>query len=196
MDMDLLQFVKQLPEDWVLAPIYKKGATMRSGKTATGKNPHEDGHDLNLNCHDVALRLERNPNLGAVGLWTGIRGNGLVILDVDRNRDALMRGWGKSLDGAPVITSTKKNAAKFIFRVPEDLWRDVAGFGLREDTDFSYEVLWGRQGLIYGAYPGSSDGKAPEGQYGFEGDPELIPDAPAWLIAQMKAAKLVIALAS
>lgn len=189
MDMDLLQFVKQLPEDWVLAPIYKKGATMRSGKTATGKNPHEDGHDLNLNCHDVALRLERNPNLGAVGLWTGIRGNGLVILDVDRNRDALMRGWGKSLDGAPVITSTKKNAAKFIFRVPEDLWRDVAGFGLREDTDFSYEVLWGRQGLIYGAYPGSSDGKAPEGRYGFEGDPELIPDAPAWLIAQMKAAK-------
>ena len=189
MDMDLLQFVKQLPEDWVLCPIYRKGATMRSGKLATGKNPHEDGHDLNLNCHDVALRLERNPKLAAVGLWTGIRGNGLVVLDVDRNLGSLRRKWGESLDNAPVITSTKKNAAKFIFRVPEELWREVAGFGLREDSGHSYEVLWGRQGLIFGRYPGSTDGKAPEGFYGFEGDPHKIPEAPSWLIAEMKAAK-------
>ena len=110
-------------------------------------------------------------------------------LDVDRNLAALSRKWGESLDGAPVITSTKKNAAKYLFRVPEELWREVAGFGLREDTGHAYEVLWGRQGLIFGEYPGSSDGKAPEGFYGFEGDPEVIPDAPAWLIAEMKAAK-------
>jgi hypothetical protein len=47
-------------------------------------------------------------------------------------------------------------------------------------------VLWGRQGVIYGAYPGSSDGKAPEGYYGFEGDLEAIPDAPEWLLAEMR----------
>ena len=37
--MKLLDFVKVLPSDWVLAPIYRKGASMRSGKEATGKNP-------------------------------------------------------------------------------------------------------------------------------------------------------------
>ncbi|NDH03690.1 MAG: hypothetical protein EBY40_11310, partial [Marivivens sp.] len=35
-------------------------------------------------------------------------------------------------------------------------------------------------------YPGSSDGKAPEGYYGFEGDLEAIPDAPEWLLAEMR----------
>ena len=47
-------------------------------------------------------------------------------------------------------------------------------------------MLWGRQGLLYGAYPGSSDGKAPAGEYGFEGDLEAIPEAPAWLLAEMR----------
>jgi hypothetical protein len=54
------------------------------------------------------------------------------------------------------------------------------------DTGAGYEVLWGRQGLLYGAYPGSSDGKGAEGFYGFEGDLEVIPEAPAWLLAEMK----------
>jgi hypothetical protein len=61
----------------------------------------------------------------------------------------------------------------------------VSGFGL-SDTGAGYEVLWGRQGLLYGAYPGSSDGKGPEGLYGFEGDLEAVPEAPAWLLAEMK----------
>jgi len=54
------------------------------------------------------------------------------------------------------------------------------------DTGAGYEVLWGRQGLLYGAYPGSSDGKGAEGFYGFEGDLEAIPEAPAWLLAEMR----------
>ena len=70
-------------------------------------------------------------------------------------------------------------------RVPEALWGEVSGFGL-SDTGAGYEVLWGRQGLLYGAYPGSSDGKGPEGLYGFEGDLEAVPEAPAWLLAEMK----------
>ena len=167
---------------------------MRSGASVKGKNPHEDALDRNLNKHDAALLIEKSPKtLTAVGLWTGIRGNGYVILDVDRNLYSLKKKWGDALQGAPVITSTKKNAAKYIFRVPEALWTDVDGFGLSEETGNSYEVLWGgqgfRQGLIYGAYPGSLDGKAPEGSYGFVGDPDNIPTAPDFLIAEMKAAK-------
>jgi hypothetical protein len=167
---------------------------MRSGASAKGKNPHEDALDRNLDKHDAALLIEKSPKtLTAVGLWTGVRGNGYVILDVDRNLYSLKKKWGDALQGAPVIISTKKNAAKYIFRVPEALWTDVDGFGLSEETGNSYEVLWGgqgfRQGLIYGAYPGSIDGKAPKGSYGFVGDPGNIPTAPDFLIAEMKAAK-------
>ena len=187
--MKLLEFVKLLPADWVLAPIYRKGAKMRSGKEATGKNPLEIAFDKDLGPADVALQLEKNENLGAVGLFTGMRGRGIVILDVDKNLAALKRKWGDSLNGAPVITSTKKNAAKFIFRVPEELWNQVDGFGHGEDHKDGYEVLWGSQGLIYGAYAGSSCGKYPVGDYSFEGDPEAVPEAPEWLLAEMKAAK-------
>ena len=31
--MNLIEFVKALSSDWVLAPIYRKGASMRSGKS-------------------------------------------------------------------------------------------------------------------------------------------------------------------
>jgi hypothetical protein len=121
----------------------------------------------------------------AVGVFTGPRSKGLVILDVDRNLAKLKSKWGESLQGAPVVTSTKANAAKYLYSVPEALWGEVSGFGL-SDTGAGYEVLWGRQGLLYGAYPGSSDGKGAEGFYGFEGDLEVIPEAPAWLLAEMK----------
>jgi len=187
--MRLVDLVKQLPLDWVLAPIYRKGARMVSGKEATGKNPWETAFDKALNRDDVALQLEKREDLAAVGLFTGIRGKGIVILDVDRNLAALKRKWGTDLDGAPVVTSTKKNAAKYIFRVPEELWSEVSGFGHSEDHKDGYEVLFGAQGVIYGAYPGSQDGKWPEGEYDFAGDPEAVPEAPAWLLAEMKAAK-------
>ena len=162
---------------------------MRSGKEAVGKNPLEVAFDRDLGPADVKLRLEKNENLGAVGLFTGIRGRGIVILDVDQNLAALQRKWKGSIDGAPKVTSTKHNAAKFILRVPEELWQEVSGFGHGEDHKDGYEVLWGQQGLIFGAYPGSKDGKWPAGEYGFEGDMDAIPDAPEWLIAEMKAAK-------
>ena len=187
--MDLISFVKSLPLDWVLAPIYRKGAKMLSGKEATGKNPVEEAHKRSLNRDDAALIIENNPSVGAVGLFTGPKGNGIVILDVDASLSSLKKKWGDTLEGAPVVRSTKKNAAKFIFRVPEELWRDVTGFGLCEQTGRAYEVLWNRQGVIYGEYPGSRDGKAPAGHYHFEGDPDSIPEAPGWLIAEMKAAK-------
>ena len=50
---------------------------------------------------------------------------------------------------------------------------------------FCYEILWNRQGVIFGSYPGSATSS--EGNYGFEGDLDNIPTAPDWLIAEMKA---------
>jgi hypothetical protein len=183
---DLLAFVRQLPVGMAYAPIYAKGEKLPSGSVSKGKTPTKRSHDEVMSPADVALQIERQPKVfQAVGVFTGGRSMGLVILDVDRNLSRLKKKWGDSLEGAPVVTSTKANAAKYLFRVPEALWGSVQGFGL-SDTGAGYEVLWGRQGVIYGAYPGSSDGKAPEGSYGFEGDLEAIPEAPAWLIAEMK----------
>jgi hypothetical protein len=183
---ELLAFVRQLPSGIAYAPIYCKGAAIQSEKISKGKTPLERSHHQVMTPADVALQIERKPEVfKAVGAFTGPRSGGLVILDVDRNLARLKKKWGSSLEGAPVVESTKSNAAKYLLRVPEALWAEVKGIGL-SDTGAGYEVLWGRQGLLYGAYPGSSDGKAPEGQYGFVGDLEAIPDAPEWLIAEMK----------
>ena len=102
--MKLIDFVNALPSDWVLAPIYRKGASMRSGKEATGKNPLEIAFDKDLGPADVALQLEKNENewlacLPAARVWA-------VILD-DANLGALKRKWA-TFKGAPVATSTKK----------------------------------------------------------------------------------------
>ena len=53
------------------------------------------------------MRLKRI-DLQAVGLYTGIRGKGIVILDIDKDHAALKRKWSETLVGAPKITSTKK----------------------------------------------------------------------------------------
>jgi hypothetical protein len=184
---DLLNFVAQLPEGFAYAPIYVKGSKLQSGKVSKGKTPLEKSHHAVMGPADVALQIHRRPEIfRAVGVFTGPRSKGLVILDVDRNLAKLTSKWGAAaLKPAPKVTSTKANAAKYLYRVPEALWGEVSGFGL-SDTGAGYEVLWGRQGLLYGAYPGSSDGKGPEGLYGFEGDLEAVPEAPAWLLAEMK----------
>jgi len=183
---ELLAFVRQLPVGIAYAPIYCKDAAIQSGKISKGKTPLERSHHQVMTPADVALQIERKPDVfQAVGAFTGPRSGGLVILDVDRNLARLKKKWGASLEGAPVVESTKSNAAKYLFRVPEALWAEVKGIGL-SDTGAGYEVLWGRQGLLYGAYPGSSDGKAPAGYYGFVGDLEAIPAAPEWLVAEMK----------
>jgi hypothetical protein len=183
---ELLAFVRQLPVGMAYTPIYAKGCKLVSGTVSKGKTPLERAHHADLTPADVALQIERRHDVfRAVGVFTGPRSNGLVILDVDRNLAKLKSKWGDSLEGAPMVTSTKVNAAKYLFRVPEGMWPEVKGFGL-SDTGAGYEVLWGRQGVLYGAYPGSSDGKGPEGFYGFVGDLEAIPEAPAWLLAEMK----------
>jgi hypothetical protein len=87
------------------------------------------------------------------------------------------------------VESTKKNAAKFVFRVPEEQRSKVKGISGKV-TGAGYEVLWGMQGVIGGEYPGSSDGSAPGGFYRLvSGSFDEIPVAPDWLLAEMRAAK-------
>jgi hypothetical protein len=183
--MKLLEFVQSLPAGLVYAPIYCKGAQMPSGKLAKGKNPTQESFDRKLNAADTALAIQRNPDLKAVGVFTGIRGNGIVILDVDLGLKKHLKVWGSSLEGAPTITSTKPNAAKYLFRVPEDLWNQVRGHGRTDDCP-DYEILWSskRQGVIFGEYPGGKNSEP--GQYKFSGDLSSIPVAPDWLLAEMK----------
>lgn len=144
--MDLQEFLNELPMDWVLAPIYRKGARMKSGREATGKNPYEPSFEKPFNKHDAKLAIEKNATLGAVGLFTGVRGNGIVILDCDKNLGVLQRKWGATLEGAPVVTSTRANAAKYIFRVPEALWGHVSGFGHSCDTQLDMKSFGGLRG--------------------------------------------------
>jgi len=184
--MTIINFVKTLPENLVYAPIYKKDSLMKSGRKATGKNPLEESWERDFDRHDLQLAIEKNPDLQAVGIYTGIRGKGIVILDIDKDHSVLKKKWAKTLVGAPRITSTKKDAAKYLFNVPEALWGEVKGHGLRKEEGGNYEILWGRrQGVIYGAYPGGHSSE--EGSYTLTGSLSNIPTAPAWLIAEMKA---------
>ena len=187
----LIEFVRSLPSGPAYAPIYAKGRTFgKHESVSTGKAPHEDSHHRRFNPEDVALLLEKRPEVfQAVGLFTGIRSDGIVILDVDANLSTLLQKWGDSVSGAPQVRSTKKNAAKFVFRVPADQRSLVRGMTLSQGQ-CGYEILWGMQGVIAGAYPGSSDGKAKEGTYRLvAGDFAAIPDAPEWLLAEMRARK-------
>ena len=187
---ELLAFVNQLPVGPAYAPIYAKGQVFgKHGDVSTGKAPYEKAHHAVLSPADVALLIQQKPDVfKAVGLFTGIRSDGLVILDVDANLYTLQKRWRNTLDGAPRVTSTKKNAAKFIFRVPEDQRSKVKGISGKV-TGAGYEVLWGMQGVISGEYPGSSDGKAPKGFYTLQGSLDVVPEAPDWLLAEMRAAK-------
>ena len=187
---DLADFVRQLPVGPAYAPIYAKGQVFgKHGDVSTGKAPYEKAHHAVLSPADVALLIEQRPEVfKAVGLFTGIRSDGLVILDVDANLTTLQKKWGDSLKDAPKVVSTKNNAAKFIFRVPEEQRSKVKGISGKV-TGAGYEVLWGMQGVIAGEYPGSSDGKAPKGFYALQGDLQDVPEAPEWLLAEMRAAK-------
>ena len=87
--MTIISFVKTLPENLVYAPIYRKDAVMKSGRKATGKNPLEESWERDFDKHDVELAIEKNPDLQAIGLYTGIRGKGIVILDIDKDHSVL-----------------------------------------------------------------------------------------------------------
>lgn len=177
--MDLLSFVRSLPKHWACAPIYANGVEMPKGGKACGKNPLGRAHYDNLSPEAAALYIERDPEtFQAVGVFTGSRSKGLVMLDVDANLGAVMKKWGKDLKDAPKVTSPKKSAAKFLFYVPQEHWAEVSDISLAASNE-GWEVLWGRQGLVGGAYKSG-------GTYTLEGDLNAVPEAPGWLLARMK----------
>lgn len=187
----LVDFVRTLPVGPAYAPIYAKGVTFGKHESVSqGKAPHEASHHRKFSPEDVALLLEQKPEtFQAVGLFTGIRSDGIVILDVDANLSSLLKKWGDSVADAPQVRSTKANAAKFVFRVPTDQRAAVKGMTLSQGNS-GYEILWGMQGVIAGAYPGSRNGKAKPGAYRLVGGSfDAIPDAPEWLLAEMRARK-------
>jgi hypothetical protein len=177
--MNLLSFVRSLPNQWATAPIYKKGVPLPKGGEACGKNPLGRAHHDKMAPEATAMVIERQPEtFQAVGVFTGPRSEGLVILDVDANLGAVVAKWGKDLAGAPRITSPKKAAAKFLFTVPQELWTEVSDISLAASGE-GWEVLWGRQGLLNGAYPAG-------GTYTLKGDLNAVPEAPGWLLERMK----------
>ena len=180
--MNLADFARTLPKNWATAPIYAKGVKLpNDGGLACGKSPLGRAHRDDLRPHASARYIETNPQTyQAIGVFTGPRSDGLVILDVDANLPSLKRKWGSSLKGAPVVVSPKEKAAKYLFRVPKDKWGQVAGISLAASKE-GWEVLWGRQGLVGGAYYRG-------GEYKLSGDVNAVPEAPEWLLVEMEEA--------
>jgi len=181
--MNLADFTRTLPKNWATAPIYAKGVKLpgEKGGVACGKSPLGRAHREDLRPHASARYIETNPQTyQAIGVFTGPRSDGLVILDVDANLPSLKRKWGSSLKGAPVVVSPKEKAAKYLFRVPKDKWGQVAGISLAASKE-GWEVLWGRQGLVGGAYYRG-------GEYKLSGDVNAVPEAPEWLLVEMEEA--------
>ena len=179
--MNLADFARTLPKNWATAPIYAKGAKLPGdrGGVACGKSPLGRAHRDDLRPHASARYIETNPQTyQAIGVFAGPRSDGLVILDVDANLPSLKRKWGATLKGAPVVVSPKEKAAKYLFRVPKEKWGQVAGISLAASNE-GWEVLWGRQGIVGGAYYRG-------GEYKLSGDVNAIPEAPEWLLVEME----------
>ena len=191
--MTLLEKTLALPAYFATAPIYAKGSALpktsrnpdpglAKGKSPLGRATHEK-----LSPAASALYIERQPEIfKAVGVYSGTRSNGLVIFDVDKNLGAIEMKWGEDLKKAPRITSPKKNAAKFLFIIPEEFRLEVEGISHAASGYEGWEVLYGPQGLIHGAYPGHEGTKTPEGEYRLKGDLHYIPEAPSWLVERMR----------
>ena len=178
--MNLVDFVRTLPKHWATAPIYAKGAVMPNGKKAEGKSPLGRAAHNELSPELTAQYIENAPEtFTAVGVYSGTRSGGLVIFDVDANLGIIEEKWGNDLEAAPRITSTKENAAKFLFVVPEQDRLQVADLSHAAAGGEGWEVLWGRQGLLFGAYQKG-------GEYTFHGDLNRIPTAPEWLLERMR----------
>jgi len=184
--MNLVDFILRLPENWATAPIYAKGQILpKTEKEACGKSPWGRASHVNLAPKTTALKIQEHPDtFKAVGVYSGHRSDGLVIFDVDDNLGAIQEKWGADLDKAPSIKSPRPHACKYLFSVPEADRLRVADISHASASHEGWEVLWGRQGVIFGAYPGKNGQY--EGEYTFEGDPHNIPEAPEWLLDRMR----------
>ena len=183
-------FVPDIPLSWLTCPIYAQGVLLpkrnesNPDRYSDGKVPYGRAWKEELTVNDSALMIEKEPDkFKAIGVFTGQKSDGLVIFDVDRNLGVIEKKWGKDLKNAPKVTSLKKNAAKFLFRVPQELVGEVASISHTAAGHEGWEVLWGGQGVIAGEYYKENVGK---GAYKLKGDLFNVPDAPEWLLSRMK----------
>jgi len=183
-------FIPDIPGNWLTCPIYAQGVLLPKRNEASpdrlsdGKVPFGKAWKQELSVNDSALMIEREPEkFKAIGVFTGKKSDRLVIFDVDKNLGAIEKKWGKDLKNAPKVTSLRKNAAKFLFRVPEDVVGEVASISQTAAGHEGWEILWGGQGVIAGEYYKEGIGK---GEYKLEGDLFAVPDAPEWLLSRMK----------
>ena len=188
--MSSKKFIPDIPLNWVTCPIYAQGVLLPKRNEASpdrvsdGKVPFGKAWKQALTVDDSALMIEREPEkFKAIGIFTGQKSDGLVIFDVDKNLGAIEKKWGKDLKNAPKVTSLRKNAAKFLFKVPEDLVGEVASISQTAAGHEGWEILWGGQGVVAGEYYKEGVGK---GKYTLEGSLYEVPDAPEWLLSRMK----------
>lgn len=188
----LAALVQTFPVGFSYTPIYREGAPLYGGKLAnTGKMPLHSTRKEVWSPSRTAKALLELPHLyAAVGMWCGSHGNGLIVLDVDYQLAALEIEHGASLALAPKVTSTKPNAAKFLFKAPPGEFEKLAGYTLDRFKDGSEVLYQGKQAVICGHYPGKTDKETgeiyPEGEYTLHGDINDIPVAPEWLLERMR----------
>ena len=179
-----------MPLSWLTCPVYAEGVLLpkrdksKPDVYSDGKVPYGKAWRQKLNVNDSALMIEKEPDIyKAIGVFTGPRSDGLVMFDVDKNLGAIEKKWGKDLKKAPKITSLKKNAAKFLFKVPQELWSEMESVSHTAAGHEGWEVLWGGQGVVAGEYYKEEIGK---GTYKIKGDLFDVPVAPEWLLTRMK----------
>ena len=155
--------------------VYRHGIDIGNGPEK-GKRPdvkHQKVGGVSASEARQSL-IDKPETYGAIGLWSGPP-TGICIYDIDRNLAGLQM-LHPELETLPHITSTRPNAAKFVFMVkPEDREKLKGG----DIPDGHGEILYGNhQGVIYGAYKD-------EGEYSIHGDFSKIPELPDWVYDQM-----------
>lgn len=182
-DPTLLKLVRALPDKAWFNVVWRKGVTTEQGVVHRGKAPY-GGPYKRRTPEECAVLLEKRPgDFGAVCVALG-PDTGLVCVDVDTPAGfhALEHAHGFARE-APYVMSRKPAACfKGFYRVGETEWD-----GLHEVDAGEYQFLWhGNIAVILGEYPGSSCGTYPEGRYTLVGTLEEVPEAPVWLIEEMR----------
>jgi hypothetical protein len=181
---ELVRAVRRLPDRPWFNVVYRKGTVSPSGQEHRGKSPFGGPYKRRTPAQCEVLLKKRPEDFGAVAVALG-PDSGLCCLDIDVPEAfrTLEHTHGFSRQ-KPYVTSRKPAGTCFkqFFRVPESEWD-----GLHEVDAGSYQILWhGNIAVIEGVYPGSSCGTYPEGVYRLIGDLGEVPEAPRWVIEEMR----------
>ena len=161
-------FVRTLPANWATCPIYAQGVELPKGGKACGKSPLGKTHHENWSPKKPRCTLRSTQNLqSSWGIHRTTQWR--LASDVDLN------------------PSTSKEVVMTLITVviesPKE-WQNTIcstqSIGARSRASalapvVKAEVLWGRQGLVGGAYWSG-------GEYVLKGDVNNVPEAPGWLL--------------